>query len=285
MKAIATLLVLFLAASSKAQYQSIFGQNSTEWSELNTNLGWSFSEHFTVSGDTMVNGLPYKKASLMNFIALPLLLREDTTTGKVWSLSISSNFTQEYLIADFSLSLGDTFLVYRPYFLPSIETAIVDSVYIMSGKKHIRFNYSNPNSNFPFKLMFIEGVGPNFGFWYQPQTFNLFPILLCKSKDNVQEYANTVLNGSCTVMGLESNQVQESIRLIRQDDGYLVQFKPGLEPFEINLMDMQGRLLKADFVPADKGETYINLSGWSEGMYYVSVHSNTVHYSTKIIKY
>jgi hypothetical protein len=86
-------------------------------------------------------------------------------------------------------------------------------------------------------------------------------------------------------VGLESNQVQESIRLIRQDDGYLVQFKSGLEPFEINLMDMQGRLLKADFVPADKGETYINLSGWSEGMYYVSVHSNTVHYSTKIIKY
>lgn len=154
MKTLITIILLTTSFSIKAQYQSFFGQNSTEWSETISNLGGTFTNQFTISGDTAIGFVNYKKiqGSFNSFI------REDTTTGKVWTAYQDLVFT-ERLAADYSLALGDTFII-RNLMNTFLDTAvIVDSVFMLNGRKHIRFNYRY----FPFltevKLLFIEGVG------------------------------------------------------------------------------------------------------------------------------
>jgi hypothetical protein len=157
-------------------------------------------------------------------------------------------------------------------------------VYFLGGRKHIRFDFNSPFIFATHKLTFIEGVGTNFGLWYQPFAFNLFPILLCKFRDNVQEYANTFFNGSCSITGLESEEVQDDVKLIKQGDGYVIQVEPSLEIMEIKLMDMQGRLIQAEYMQLASGEAYLNLNGLSSGFYIVYITSNKVQFSAKLVK-
>jgi hypothetical protein len=279
MKAIATSLLLFISVSIHAQYQSIFGQNSTEWSELFSNLGFTITNNCSISGDTTIAGMNYKKVN--SSVAMNIFLREDTATGKVWAAFFDLGF-QESLVADYSLVPGDTFYIQRlpgPY----IDTAIVDSVYIMSGKKHIVFNYGLPWYSGIHRLVFIEGTGSTFGLLFT-FAYNLSPVMLCKSKDNVQEYANTLFNGSCTITGIESSTVQNGILLERQGDCYVVRTEGDREPMQINVTDMHGRVIKAEFVAAGTGEAFINLTDLSNGMYIISVHTNNIHQTTKILK-
>lgn len=228
MKACAAILLLFLALGSKAQYQSVFGQNSTEWSELFSNLGFTITANYSVVGDTTIAGKNYKKVN--SSIGNDFFLHEDIVTGKLWAAFFDLGFN-ESLVADFSLAVGDTFYIVKQPFLFT-DTAIVDSVYFVSGKKHIRFNYGLFFNNGFHRLILIEGTGSTFGLFFS-YPYNLSPVLLCKSKDNVQEYVNTLFNGNCTVTGLESSQFKERVRLIRQGDGYIIESDAANEPFEV----------------------------------------------------
>jgi hypothetical protein len=279
MKTIATSLLLLVSVSLHAQYQSFFGQNSTEWSETISNLGGTFSYQLTISGDTTIASLNYKKiqGSFNSF------LREDTTIGKIWVAYNDLGFV-ERIAADYSLTLGDTFIIKDPMNPFSDTAVIVDSVYMLNGRKHIRFNYGYIPFLTEVKLLFIEGVGTTYGLFYQVYEFNFTPYLLCKFRDNVQEYTNTAFNGNCIVTGLQNDEVQERLRLIRQEDGYIVVMDSDNEPMEIRVTDMQGRIIKAKYVPTGIGEAFIGLTDLSNGMYTISVYSNSLHQTTKILK-
>lgn len=190
-------LVLLVAAGgfgqqAKAQYQSFFGENTTKYSIaaiLTTHstdydpywLGGG-TEYIVISrNDTIsINGITYYQGPGTIFNNGRAYIREDTTLGRIYRYERG----QEWLICDMSLSVGDTFwmpalyVVYDPNCAPL--PIVVDSVFYINGLKHILFKricyfvllVGHEPSPLPYlwgetfhqkNIMFIEGIGPNFG--------------------------------------------------------------------------------------------------------------------------
>ncbi len=203
--------VLCYSISSQAQYQSIFGQNSTEWVFEWSNLGGAAQSTATQEGDTTLNGYIYKKIILQSYSPGSHdigLLREDTTMGRVWFRALQGEYpnysdTMERLIFDFSLNQGDTFFIQQVPSLGVDTFTIVDSVYFDNqGRKCLRFNNYPPNMMIALKEPFtmIEGIGGNNGVLFLHQAFIAFhhQYLLCYKRDGVETYLNSFYN-NCLV--------------------------------------------------------------------------------------
>ena len=211
---ITIVILLSIFFDTKAQYQSIFGQNSTEWIFEWTNLfGWAQDTAY-VEKDTVVFGYNWKKirVSPTTGVVQNALVREDTTIGKIWYKYIGNDYpdTLEKLLFDYSLQVGDTFDVSNSGAMTSTLENTVDSVYYVNGAKHIRFKgkyYGNEN------YLFIEGISGILGvFWKQYGTLLLANYLLCSYKDGVQTfYQNKKYNGNCNVWWFWSTDNPEKI--------------------------------------------------------------------------
>ena len=142
MKKITLLIIaLLLSASSFAQYESFFGQNSTSYSQFFSYLwysksqsipksnnyvvgfGFTFDSYFTKDDTVRINDKLYYKTSYipnantgapstfedldMNQAEFDYYLREDVTSGKLYFYCEGTN--TELLWCDMSLEAGDTF--------------------------------------------------------------------------------------------------------------------------------------------------------------------------------
>ena len=215
-------LVLLVAAGgfgqqAKAQYQSFFGDSITEYNiagdiitysadyDPNWLMSWSYDKYVIKSDTVSINGMMYYR------VRTNMYIREDTTQGRIYRYEHG----QDWLICDMSLSVGDTF------WMPSFDVAyvpdetpvpiIADSIFYINGLKNIIFKriYYDEYEQIPVpflwrenfhgkSIMFIEGIGPNFGplgwddcscggpyltngavgFFWEPN-----PFLLCVHKD------------------------------------------------------------------------------------------------------
>ena len=83
---ILTFLCIILTNDSNAQYQSLFGQNSTKWIFEWHNLGIDEQDTVYVEKDTFVFGQNWKKVLTTRWPNQfkGALIREDTSIGKVW---------------------------------------------------------------------------------------------------------------------------------------------------------------------------------------------------------
>ena len=91
---------------------------------------------------------------------------------------------EEFLIMDLNLSVNDTFHTQGDYGGYSIDL-IVDSVFVFNERKHIRFarligTWFSPNSQEHTHMMFIEGVGPNWGLREKMVSFASPFYFICK---------------------------------------------------------------------------------------------------------
>ncbi len=191
-------IIICINSNSKGQsYSSIFGDTATSWS-----LGWEVFDNYMVvslkaNGDTIIHNHQYKKIVYQNFNQLFGYLREDTTIGKAWFLYRFD--TSEQLIMDLNLSVGDSFKINMEWWMPEYYS-IVDSVFFLNNKKHIRFNSKIEVGNRQENLTFIEGVSSNAGFAFQLVRLSPIPnshALFCSYKNNVQEFKNNLFNGDC----------------------------------------------------------------------------------------
>jgi hypothetical protein len=204
------LLFLYGVTPAKAQYQSLFGQNSTEWVFEWGNLFGSAQDTAYVFGDTLLNGLSYKMITVSGFSGNidVCLLREDTIEGKVWYRALEGQApdyfdTTEQLLFDYSLNQGDTFPIRTVFWGQGDTFAIVDSVYYDNqSRKCLVFTampmYLSVSGNEYFRM--IEGVGSNYGILFRHLSTNylLGQYLLCYHRDGVQTYLNNFYN-TCLV--------------------------------------------------------------------------------------
>lgn len=262
-------VIFLLPHSAKCQYESFFGTISTSWTSVGTGMAaneWTDSAAY--EKDTLIAGIEYKKISCWkaypdNVYCCDAFFREDTTTGKLWARYPSD--TEDVLIADMSLSIGDQYIT--PV---SLVPKTVDSIYFINSRKYIRFNSSYNG----IKFQFFEGVGPSVGpLWVEGL------ILLCQYKDGNQNY---VLNtpaypGICNVSQLTSiiEPPKESISIYPNPTRGLIKIecadrRPKLT---IYVHDVLGRqmLVKDCFggTPCD-----VDLSHLSPGVIMLMIHDD-----------
>ncbi len=167
-------------------YQSIFGNDSTTWYQAREAIDRIDLIVIKSQYDTLIKTKNYIRVSIDGIIEKSaFFLREDTTPGKLWILDLEN--AMEYLLMDLSLNRGDTFRV-STNFSYQDSLAIVDSVFISEGRKHIILNYDLQIGSNIEKLRFIEGIGPGSGLIYQINTLDDNIVnshfLLCVFKDS-----------------------------------------------------------------------------------------------------
>ena len=200
----------FPSQSLFSQYQSFFGQHSTEWIFEWHNLDFGGQDTVYVEKDTVVNSLEWKKILVKSNQSgySGGLLREDTTTGKVWYKGLEfygePEDTSELLSFDFSLEVNDSFDISNMYEgSPPLYSKVI-STYFTDGIKYIEFE-DNLYSGFPFiePYVFIEGIGGIMGvLWKQYFGGLQAQYLLCSYKDGVK----TTYSVSYTHLTLPTNR-------------------------------------------------------------------------------
>jgi|GEM_PF-2404254 len=296
-----TLLIIAISLTtnlySQAQYQSIFGQNSTQWVFEWHNLGIDEQDTIYVEKDTLAFGHSWKKIMVTRYQQqFPgALLREDTTIGKVWYKALfgfDPSDTLVKVIFDFSLNINDTFDVSNMWTGgPNVTTTTqntVDSIYFISSSKHIRFKGQYYPGVPPENYLFIEGIGGNLGLlWKQYSGVHQSQYLLCSYKDGIQTfYSNYRYNGNCNVFGasnLHDYQTLSKMISIFPNPAFrqlYFELADELSVEKVKVFDTQGRVLFAQ-----NTNNTVDISNLSSGSYFIQfITTDHMKINKKFIK-
>jgi hypothetical protein len=202
-------------AYSQAGYESLFSNAGNKWNTAFFGIDHSYTDTVYISNDTTINSVNWKKIKASytpgrSIIYSGGLVREDTSTGKVWYQGLNDTAK---LLFDFALLKGDTFNINSAWKTYSVIEKTVDTTYILNGRKHIVFK-GTVYSGFGFPnepVTFIEGVGGNTGLLYKsPHAGMYIHYLLCAFKNGLQTYANQSLGGMCYLQTTAASQLLRS---------------------------------------------------------------------------
>jgi hypothetical protein len=293
MKNILIILIVFYSISEvKSQpYNSIFGNNSTTWNTKQTQLFGDYTDSLFYVSDTTINSQLFKKFYLFSLGQISPsytgFLKEDTITGKAWYFS--SVDTTQRLIMDLSLQLADSFMVNNSYYL-------VDSIYYVSGSKHIRLNYIfqffPTSQSISEKFLMIEGVGTNLGVKYQDMgLFGGAPYLLCQYKDLNFNYgnANPSYANTCMVITAQTEVTEQSVNfeIFPNPTNGLVFIKSGNLNNEIRSVTFYnsiGQKVYQNFNFTKDFKTPINIQNFDRGICTLIIETSIDKKHFKIIK-
>ncbi|HPR31692.1 MAG TPA: hypothetical protein PLK12_06345 [Prolixibacteraceae bacterium] len=206
MKTIILLLnaILFLFASLSAnaqQYESCFGEESTQWVIVKPSSWWgvenAYSPKYYLIDSIKCYG-EYIKEQPFGVVYF-----ETDGNSKLWRWDTESN--EKSIIMDLNWEVGDSIFIKDEDFIMHYESrpyAIVDSVfYNETNRKTIHTDLVLRTDTTLFNLTFIEGIGPNASMYYQ-EYYGFFwgnsHLLLCAHKDDVLCYVNIQVSDDCT---------------------------------------------------------------------------------------
>lgn len=266
------IFILLLPLLGKAQpYQSIFGQESTEWYIASRNLGM---EKFMGTDTARVikifqyEGYTWHKVHFPKHFNL-LDLREVLDSGRVYgrlanydTVNLDEN---EYLLFDMSLNQGDTFKFLLDYEFIDIP---VDTVYYENGRKIIDFYWPIGFDSVQTALKFIEGIGPSNSL-DELMTHDGYPsnTTLCSYKDGQMVYNSGLLGGRCTLewVGIEEMLHQEFKVWPNPVDDFLQLEIPEGKNVNARIFDVTGKVVFQLINPKNE----INVTKLIPGMYFI----------------
>ncbi|MDP3928896.1 MAG: T9SS type A sorting domain-containing protein [Bacteroidota bacterium] len=282
MKVIFIILIIGLSYQSYGQHTS-FPKTKTIWSVDN--------EKFIMDGDSIFNSKLYKKFyysfdSLRN-IYFHCLFREDTVLKKAYV--IGKNNSEEQLVYDFSLNLGDTARI-EPLsnrYSNQMIIGIIDSIQILN-RFHKRYGVIGLN-NFPLlREYWIEGIGSTMGIFNsgaggQTLWHESYPALLCVQYEN-----GDIVN----MLGPYCYRLRTDIEKI-EHHSYVLEIYPNPFYQSVNVNSNQniisykienskGQLIKQENVGENKFQ--IDLSGNSNDIYFVTFFTSNGFEIRKLIK-
>ena len=269
-----------------AQYGSIFGDESTSWNLFQELWDAFDTDSIFVVKDTIINGYVYKATDLVRIDLVhyePKFLRESDDHSKVYLYSPSHK--SEFLVLDLTLQKSDTFYIG----VNRSDTLIVDSVFTIESRKHIQFNYEIDFVPGKVKFEFIEGVGSNFGLFYQGiETYEIryWHYLLCAYKNSVLEYSNIAFNGQCKVTwtGIESKKSNRKIRVFPNPTKGLLTID--VEDINTNFINVYIYNSSGVLIRTIKKSSYpinIDMDHFPSGLYFFSLHINNEVINDKFI--
>ena len=280
-----SLLFAYCALQAQNNYNKLIDTNKV-WNYYRYWLphpyGYSFLLRF--STDTTINQkiyhIPeYSNDSINWYKEHIWYLREEENTKQVFMYSVSDNI--EGLIYDFSLTTGDTVMVFNPVYgdgfpFPYYVTSI-DSILLHSSNSYRKVIYFSNNERW------IEGIGHERGLHYPGDfTVGVSYNLICYYENYLLEYIN-LSYGYCFFISVNNESA------IMHDDSFKVEYldnktfllhsKYTIE--EITIYDILGKIIKKNKPLSEK--FIINLSSYSSGIFFLLVKINNKLYNFKIL--
>lgn len=273
--------ILATATGARAQdtvtpgFQSIFGRESTEWNGILAIPDFYSGGLLRTGIDTVIEGMQYKKVEFSEAewwydgryyedraSDFDFYLREDTSTGKLWCRS--QRLPYEMLIADMSLSIGDTFMVINPYTSRFTRFTVVDTMTTDHRRTIVlRTDYD------PEPIKFIEGVGCTNLFIYTMHYYihDVFENVTCCHKDGelVYHWQSREDDSTCAPTapaGIENREGQTTISVYPNPCSDKV-WIDGENIQSATLLDMKGTLLETAIAPRPS----LDMSAYPKGVY------------------
>ena len=277
-------LILFPCGSVKAQpYESVFGTYGTEWcvnSGKGDVLGPGGVTKYIYEKDTVINSTTYKKVN-SDYWDGPFYFREDLIAGKVWIHTVQM-MGADSLFMDYNLTVGDTFK-----YVDQPTDYIVDSVYSLGGRKHIRFQNDNNYEN--ERMEFIEGIGCTAGIWYRlAQKYAEF-FMNCVYHDGVCIYGTkNVQYNKChpftmSVSALSGKDI--SLSPNPTYDKLEISYKPLSKPVAYSIINALGMQVGNGTLILNTSGRTIDVSSLPQGSYLLQIEADRIPCTKRFVKF
>ncbi|MCF8365738.1 MAG: T9SS type A sorting domain-containing protein [Bacteroidales bacterium] len=234
--------------------------------------------HYHVSGDTILNSVTYKKLyhstennpESWNFSAY---MREDADK-KVYKRGNSN--TEEILLYDFSLDVGDSILSGN-----CEDTYLyVDSITSMMVNGSIRLKHWISYKQYPdYHESWIEGVGSSRHIIFSgaPCFVGGHYWFLCMSADGEVVYMNPNYN-YCYITG-ETEEKNSVFRVYPNPSGtgnMVLEFKnqEHYKNMDLKVFDVFGKQIHTESIYPQQGAMRLDTSQWPAGIYVATIFSN-----------
>ncbi len=290
---------LFLSLTILLAISSAFAQNINF---PDSNAIWSvYNQKYFVDGDSSFNAVNYKKYyfsndSIVTSGSFFALLREEILTKKIFA--VSSGYSQEQLLYDFSLSINDTVSVY-PLSFPFasgpilVKVESVDSV-LIGDTFNRRLKIVGENCNSGHEEYWIEGIGSTMGIFNSGISGTIvtdiyYPTLLCFEKDEVILFHNPNFTDCYEIypVGIKESEFfsgtkvypnpasefvtveipEFSVTNTATSFGAQQQFCPHTGELKLSLMNLNGQIIKTEVFDASERNHVIKVASLTPGMY------------------
>ena len=285
-----TLLVLLLMAGRvtiQAQETTNILKDNSEWNILWQSTGVptpeSVTESLMVSGDTLVDGVLYKKVlrklssetqywhGSLEYDLYGIIKEEES--GKVFYKPIEQEI--EYLLYDFGMNVNDTAVMYwcqNPNWEVHVRIDSIATQHIAGAERRVFYVSSKDmfGDEWHWLNTWVEGIGAMEGLLYSCHIVNAGGItlheLLCYHEDGELVWQNPNYN-TCLID-------PESIQDNTEESGLQVYPNPardrvvteGIEVAEVQVYNAHGQLVKTV-----RRTTEIDLSGLVDGVYLLRI--------------
>lgn len=280
--------------NNKTQYTRFL--NNSKWFVVWSTWEGYQSRYIFCNGDTAINGNTYQKVFL-KYIKIPnhwaypyveydheilyTLLREDVETKKVYRMS-SANY--ESLLYDFSLNIGDKLPSNVSYTLSGI-----DSIETSSGK-HKRFTFQNDNGK---QVYWYEGIGnpaDPFASYSTLSSSSEYTQLYCMYQNDSTIYENCRL---ADVNCADYIRLQTALPKVgdvpemiypNPTSGKVRIVSGTMSVYSVNISDALGRVVQVVSGSRENPITEFDLSGYSNGIYFCTLHTASGSRVYKVLK-
>ncbi|UKN00637.1 T9SS type A sorting domain-containing protein [Paracrocinitomix mangrovi] len=287
---------LLIGLSATAQNYRPLLKHFNEWHVVTCNNGCTEDVYFT-DKDTLINGDHFHVLDGYHYISRTFLLREDTNDRQVFLYKIwDDKNSQEFLIYDFSLAVGDSVEIHNPisplpsdpgYFrLDSTEWITLDDG---EDYKFFYLTALNPGQAGTNNTIWVEGIG-SLSLINTPGSMPLYDgagNLSCFFNQLTLHYSDTdsIPNGCVQVntdLGLLDAIADEHFKIYPNPANKQIQIELNttLKPSFIKLVDSRGKIVYQN----DEGSIEpIDVSVLENGLYFVHLKGEHFNETRKII--
>jgi hypothetical protein len=255
-------------------------------------IPFSSSYHYYYRGDTIIQGIDYKRLASYEFrhsgganAPLPdtYFIREDTVIGKVWSRSNRLYDTVEKLIYNAAWAMDDSVMFEKGYgdkfYINSIDSTQINGVW--HKVFGLRTNRTGPGSNYAHV---IEGLGttagPGFAFTGGLSLEGSYR-LLCYYNKSLKPVLTPAVPGSMSSQSFSNTTACNlAVESFKADEAYIspnpitsqsrISLPQLLTKGELSILDASGRLLTTNAI-SETSNVALPAYNYLPGLYYYHI--------------
>lgn len=282
MKRFLFLLISIAGYGLNAQDYKPMLESVNEW-HLTNCYGGCMTDVYYTDGDTIFNNQPHKILEGYHYISRSFLLREEVEQKKVFLTKFDEfNHVDEYLLYDFSVSVGDTIQMFNPITPFPADAGFfkldsIRSINLVNDIPHRHFYFTPTQSNeiTDYNVVWIEGVG-SLSMITAPggkADINGAGKLSCLFKNNDLVYENLdSISGCQSVMKIkETDRFNKKPELFFKRKTKSYQLKGAENIKLIQFYDLNGKLIQQQKVDTPQTELILNKILGPTGIYILRV--------------